>query len=597
MALLLQMTDKFMEMKRILFIYFFIVTGWAVAQPVVVPTEVVNGKKYYLHKVEAGNTLYGLQRTYGVPVEQIVKSNPGVEKGLNVGQIVRIEVPLETVTHEVQKKETLFAISKKYGVTVESILAANPGAENGISVGQKLKIPGVEKGLAAEGAIVKEDIQVAPVKAEGNEVSQKEIKVSFTDSVIEHKVLDQETLYSISKRFMVPVEELQRVNGLKTTKIKPGDTLKIPLRKERVETVEVRPVPEKNRPKVDSSLLYPKKNVYRVAILLPFNLDKGVNDPYAGFSADFYMGAKLALDSLETMGLKAEVFIHDTKADTLALKKILMKPELSSMDLIIGPLMTEGSDLIARWAKEKNIRVICPVAANTSMLKDNPFVYHAVPSDATLMQGLAKYTLSECARDQIILIKPANDKINYESYRTAFLSSSFTGVRPKLIEATLDNYTTYLKKGINSTIIFPSSERKEVLKFHNSLSSEMVKLGATSIHVLGVKEWVGFEGLNLNNVLYTFGYAAPNDFTYESEKVKRLHRKYRSVYMADMTKIAVQGFDVTYHFLSEMLLQKPVKSDVMNDFKMAQAGVGNGYENSKVFIMRLENGEFIPFGR
>jgi hypothetical protein len=63
---------------------------------------------------------------------------------------------------------------------------------------------------------------------------------------------------------------------------------------------------------------------------------------------------------------------------------------------------------------------------------------------------------------------------------------------------------------------------------------------------------------------------------------------------ADMSKISVQGFDVTFHFLSEMLLQKKVKSNVMNDFKMTQAGVGNGYENSKVFIMRLENGEFIP---
>jgi LysM repeat protein len=565
------------------------------AQPGVTPTEVLNGKKYYLHKVEAGNTLFGLQRVYGVPVEQIVKTNPGSENGLVVGQIIRIEVPLETVVHEVQKKETLFAISKKYGVTVESILAANPGAENGINVGQKLKIPGVEKGSVGEVIPPKEDTQkIEPVKVEELSVPQKEIKVSFTDSILDHTVLDHETLYSISKRFMVPVEELQRVNGLKSSKIKPGDVLKIPLRKERLEMVEVRTVPEKILPKVDSSLLYPKKNSYKVAILLPFNLDKGVNDPYAGISADFYMGVKLALDSLEAMGLKAEVYVHDTKADTLALKKILSKPELSSMDLIIGPLLTDGSDIIARWAKEKNIRVVCPVASNTTMLKGNPFVYHAVPSDATLMQGLARYTLEECSRDQLILIKPTNDKLNYESFRNAFLSSSFSGVRPKLIEATLENFSTYLKKGVNSTLVFPSSDRKDVLRFHNILSSDMVKLTSTSIHVLGVKEWVGFEGLNLNSVLYSFGYAAPNEFTYESEKVKILHKKYRSLYMADMSKISVQGFDVTFHFLSEMLLQKKVKSNVMNDFKMTQAGVGNGYENSKVFIMRLENGEFIP---
>lgn len=582
-------------MKSILFFYFLIVTGCVLAQPGVVPTEVVNGKKYYLHKVDAGNTLFGLQSVYGVPVEQIVKTNPGSEKGLVVGQIIRIEVPLETVLHEVRKKETLFAISKKYGVTVETILAVNPGAENGISIGQKLKIPGVERGSVGEVIPPKVDAQkIEPVKVEELSVPQKEIKVSFTDSILDHTVLDHETLYSISKRFMVPVEELQRVNGLKSSKIKPGDVLKIPLRKERLGLVEVRSVPEKVLPKVDSSLLYPKKNAYRVALLLPFNLDKGVNDPYAGISADFYMGVKLALDSLESLGLKAEVFVHDTKADTSALKKILSKSELSSMDLIIGPLLTDGSDIMARWAKEKNIRVVCPVASNTTMLKGNPFIYHAVPSDATLMQGLARYTLEECSRDQIILIKPINDKLNYESFRNAFLSSSFSGVRPKLIEATIENFSTYLKKGVNSTLIFPSSDRKEVLRFHNILSSGMVKLTSTSVHVLGVKEWIGFEGLNLSSVLYTFGYAAPNDFTYGSEKVKILHRKYRTEYMADMSKLSVQGFDVTFHFLSEMLLQKKVKSNVMNDFTMIQAGVGNGYENSKVFIMRLENGEFIP---
>jgi LysM repeat protein len=164
-------------MKRILFFYFLIVTGCVLAQPGLAPTEVVNGKKFYLHKVEAGNTLFGLQRVYGVPVEQIVKTNPGSEKGLVVGQIIRIEVPLETVVHEVQKKETLFAISKKYGVTVETILAANPGAENGISVGQKLKIPGVEKGSVGEVIQPKEDTQkIEPVKVEELSVPKKKLK-------------------------------------------------------------------------------------------------------------------------------------------------------------------------------------------------------------------------------------------------------------------------------------------------------------------------------------------------------------------------------------------------------------------------------------
>jgi LysM repeat protein len=118
--------------------------------------------------------------------------------------------------------------------------------------------------------------------AENTEIVSNPIKISFSDTIINYTVLDQETLYSISKRFMVPVEELQKLNGLKNSKIKPGDVLKIPVKKESIQKVEIRPVPQKEIRKTDSTLLYPKKNTYKIAIMLPFNLDKGGQD-YFGF--------------------------------------------------------------------------------------------------------------------------------------------------------------------------------------------------------------------------------------------------------------------------------------------------------------------------
>lgn len=562
------------------------------AQPGSVPTEVVNGIKYYVHTVEPGNTLYGLQRTYGVPVETIIRTNPGVDKGLNVGQKIRIEVPLETIIHEVQKKETLFAISKKYGVSVDAILAANPGAESGINVGEKLKIPGVEKGRASSNQVISEEI-VAP-KDTLTVSSVSNIKVSFTDSVIEHTVLGHETLYSISKRFMVPVEELQQLNGLRSSKIKPGDKLKIPVKKESVQQIPVREVPERDSRRVDSSLLYPKKDSYRVAVLLPFNLDKS-GDALGSVSADFYMGMKLALDSLERQGLKAQVFVHDVKSDTLTLKKILQKPEMSNVDLVIGPLLGDNAEIVGRWCKSNKVRMVCPVSASSGMLKNNPFVYHAVPSDVTLMQGLARFVLDNHSRDQIILIRSTleKDKSNFEAFYSSFMALNFQGNRPKLILATLENYSTFLKKGVNSVIVFPTIDRTLALKFDNGFSVDFLKSSQGTIHVYGTKEWMSFDGLTLHNTPYVFNYPAPNDFSYADETVKTLHKRYRKEYTADMSKYAVQGFDVTYFFLSELFMKKTVRSCIMNEFKIVQTGSGNGYENSKVYIMRQEDGEFI----
>jgi LysM repeat protein len=579
-------------MKFYLSVLLCIVNLSLFAQPGTVPTEVVNGKKYYIHTVEQGNTLYGLQRTYGVPVESIIRTNPGVDKGLNVGQKVRIEVPLETIVHEVQKKETLFAISKKYGVSVDAILEANPGAESGINVGEKLKIPGVEKGTVTTAQVVVEETN--SVKDTLSAVSLPSIKVSFTDSVIEHIVLGHETLYSISKRFMVPVEELQQINGLRSSKIKPGDKLKIPVKKESVQQIPVREVPSRDLRRVDSSLLYPKKDTYRVAVLLPFNLDKP-GDALGSVSTDFYMGMKLALDSLERQGLKAQVFVHDVKSDTLSLKKILQKPEMSTVDLVIGPLMADNAEIVARWCKNNEVRMVCPVSASTGMLKNNPFVYHAVPSDVTLMQGLARFVLDNHSRDQIILIQSTleKDKSNFEAFYSAFMALNFQGNRPKVILATLENYSTFLKKGVNSVIVFPTIDRAMALKFDNGFSVDFLRNSQGSIHVYGTKEWMSFDGLTLHNTPYIFNYAAPNDFSYADETVKTLHKKYRKEYTADMSKYAVQGFDVTYFFLSELFMKKSVRSGIMNEFKIVQTGSGNGYENSKVYIIRQQDGEFI----
>ena len=577
---------------RYLTLYFIVaISLGSFAQPGSVPTEVIEGKKYYIHTVEQGNTLYGLQRTYGVPVESILKSNPGLEKGLGVGQKVKIEVPLVTITHEVQKKETLFGIAKMYGVTMESILIENPSAEKGITVGQKLTIKGVDKSsIKDKPEVVKETIETTK-----EEPPVEKVNISFSDSIIEHTVLNHETLYSISKRFMVPVEELQKLNGLKNSKINPGDKLKIPVKKESIEVVKIREIPQKETPKVDSTLLYPKKDTYKVAILLPFNLDKGGNDQLATLATDFYMGVQLALDSLEKLGLKAEVFVHDVKSDSASLKKILLKPEFKSMDLIVGPLMADNAEVVSRWCKLNGIRQVCPVTANPSVLNGNPYVYQAVPSDITLMQGLARFVLSEHTGDQIILVKSGleKDKVNYDAFRSAFMTIEYKGTRPKLIEATMENYTTFLKKGMSTVYIFPTVDRSSANKFHNAINVASAKINANSLYVYGTKDWLNFEDLAIYKGNYAFGFPSPNDFNYDYEKVKSLHRKFRMKYSTDMSKIAVQGFDVAYYFLSELLMNKEIESGIMNDFEMSQAGTGNGYENIKTFILRQENGEFV----
>jgi LysM repeat protein len=591
-------------MKKWLVVFTVFCAFQVIGQPGVAPTETVNGKKYYIHIVQAGNTLWGIKTLYNVSVESILEANPETQKGLLEGQRLLIPLTLVSIVHEVQRKETLFAISRKYGVTVASIIAINPEIEAGIRTGQKITIPGVElqNGMtpAVESPTVK---QAPPAVSEDSKLPQ--VKVSFSDTIIQHVVLPHETLYSISKRFMVPLEELQRLNNMRTTKIKPGESIKIPVKKEKIEPIkirEIKKVEKQEKRKVDSTLLYPKKSNYRIALFLPFFLDKaeGSSVSVSDMASEFYMGAKLALDSLDKLGLKAEVFVYDSRNDSSSIQKILSKPEMKDMDVVFGPLFPDNLSIVANWCKANKIKMVCPASANPGILKGNPYVFNAIPSDATLLKGLAEFTLKNNASDQIILIKSTNEKdlAMHESFRTTFLTAPSSAVRPKLIDATLDNYSSFLKKNGKIVIVFPTNDKILANKFMNSLNTASQKLNEDAINVYGTKEWQNFDALKQHEKnKFNFHYSSPNDLNYAYPNTKKLHLKYRSEYNSDMTKMAVQGFDVVFAFCSDFLLRKKSPEMVMNTFNLQQKGADNGFENVEYFILKQENFEIINVQR
>lgn len=582
-------------MKYCFLFLFLIISFKNWAQPGVSPVEEINGKKYYSYIVQGGNTLFGIHQLFNIPVQDIINVNPGIEKGVNEGQRILIPFTGNVIknssdkTHKVEAKETLFGISKKYGVKAEDIIALNPGVENGVKIGQELKIPESESGF-----------EYVPQKTEEKATfksnSGTEMQVVFADTVIMHTVLPHETMYSISKRFMVPVSDIQQINGLKTTKIKNGDIVKIPVKKEKIQEVQIREIQQINSNKVDSTLLYKKKSEYSIALMLPFNLSKSEGNGVKALSnaaTEFYMGFKLAIDSLEKLGLKSKVYVYDSKNDSISIVSILKKPEFREMDMVFGPILPDKMNIVADWCKQNKVKHICPVAANASILKNNPFVFTAVPSEMTQMEGLAKYILSLQTKDQVILLKSKNakDKLLYESFRQAFLSLPSKGIRPKLIEIQLDEVSTFVKKGLNTTFIVPSTDKTVAISFINKLNANMKSITG-EITVFGTKEWVNFDEIdNEYKNKYHFTYASPNDLNYSYENTKSLEKIYREEFNADMSKVAVQGFDVMLYFGQKYLLEKDPKAGIMSDFEMLQKGNGNGFENNKVFIIKQEDFE------
>lgn len=180
-----------------------------------VRTEVINGKTYIIHKVEAKETLFSISRKYGVALLGVVESNPGADSGLEIGQEIKVPYSAnnrsktkEGTIHRVGDKETLYSIAKQYGVSVDDIKKWNNLNNAGLKLGQEL--------------LIKE-------KVKGND---KEAALDEPKGQVKHEVAAGETMYSISRAYKVSVEQLKEWNKLSGNELKPGQVILVssPLR-------------------------------------------------------------------------------------------------------------------------------------------------------------------------------------------------------------------------------------------------------------------------------------------------------------------------------------------------------------------------------
>jgi LysM repeat protein len=179
-----------------------------------VRTEVINGKTFIIHRVEAKETLFSISRKYGVALLGVVESNPGADSGLEIGQEVKVPYSpnnrtktKEGTIHRVGQKETLYSIAKQYGVTVDDLKQWNSLTNSGLKLGQEL--------------IINDKVASTPT----TERKATETKITETKSAGRHTVADGETMYAISRKYGVTVSQIKDWNRLTSNDLKPGQEI------------------------------------------------------------------------------------------------------------------------------------------------------------------------------------------------------------------------------------------------------------------------------------------------------------------------------------------------------------------------------------
>ncbi|HPZ81482.1 MAG TPA: LysM peptidoglycan-binding domain-containing protein, partial [Candidatus Atribacteria bacterium] len=172
------------------------------------------GTEEAIYQVKAGDTLWGISRQFNIPLSSLMKANNLSEKSvLRVGQKIilptsssggetKAAAPSSNVTHTVKKGESLWLISRLYGVDMDSIMKANNlTADSILSIGMKLTIPQVR-------------VASSPAKEESYEV---------------YRVQAGDTLWGISRRYRVSLQDLMKANNLnEKSTLQIGQSIRIP---------------------------------------------------------------------------------------------------------------------------------------------------------------------------------------------------------------------------------------------------------------------------------------------------------------------------------------------------------------------------------
>ena len=154
-------------------------------------------------------------------------------------------------TYKVKNGDTLYSIAKKYNISVDELKELNNLKNNNITVGQVLKIKSnipneevtgknyyiVKSGDTLYSIAKKYNTTVDEIKKLNNLKSNNlsigmELKIKEEPSstnYIDYVVKSGDNLYSIAKKYNTTVDEIKKLNGLTSNLLNIGMTLKIPI--------------------------------------------------------------------------------------------------------------------------------------------------------------------------------------------------------------------------------------------------------------------------------------------------------------------------------------------------------------------------------
>ncbi|MFV0289866.1 MAG: LysM peptidoglycan-binding domain-containing protein [Mangrovibacterium sp.] len=529
------------------------------------------------YKVKRKESLYGIAKSYGVTVDDILKYNAWAKEGIAKKDVLRIprfsnvkqlpelgnnsvpdELGVKTTKHTVVSGETLYGISKKYNRSIDAILAENPKAASGLQVGMVLTFSELQ---GSSNVAPKETIATG---------------TSSTSSQVAYKVKAGDTLYRVAKNYNVTVDELYQANsGLKESGLQTDMVIVIPSKIQKSTQVENWTVqPAEAKPSKEF-----QQKQYHIALLLPlssaefvhkiggqsnaaFDLENDSTSEQSGVILEskisaktkgflqMYQGVILAVEDMRKQGMQVSVRLFDTEGALATVKNIVAHPDFKKADLIIGPIYPQVQQPVVDYSIANHIPMVSPLSSAGSFENSNPYYFKVNPTDKLIRQKTESFLEANFKQSNFLAVKVGG--YGYLDQSAQFKQNFAHYTEYDAEKETVSSLKTKLKNmeemyHVKSVAYIPFDEELKVSLGVNGLNTGSVNNPVT---LVGQYNFTKFKSIQTEYLhALDLHVLSPYYVDYSLQNVNQFVERYRTEFYQEPTQFSFQGYDVATYFM------------------------------------------------
>ena len=440
-------------------------------------------------------------------------------------------------------------------------------------------------------------------------MSQTIFSQNILSDTIFHEVDRKETLFSISQKYNISVNDILELNPkLKNSRLRRRSTILIPVFNSIQDVIKI----EKdsieisyNISKLDS--IYSKKrkknNRLNLSVLLPFrsaaiNYDS-INEVESLFedrnlytiALDFYSGILYAVEDLKKLDVLVELNVFDTENSVNKILEISNNTKILNSDLIIGPLIPRNFETLSNLEFLESIPKVFPLSSiPVKIIKG---VVQAVTPRILLRERMLDYLNKKIDREENIVI--IADSLNED------IEDKLTKIFPNSIKIKPE-FEGYILPELLDSLLVDSLPNKVIVEseIFTLISSVISQLNSQITSERDVRLYSTYRGNQYDDPSINIKDLGNLGFTYTSiskkinnDSISKFESNYINLFGSFPNKDIIRGYDVTKDILLRVLIDNNLNKTVKYDeqayteskflYKIDSLG---GLYNSSMYILK-----------